>query len=335
MMPLLNGRQATLIHATPPLPASEGAKLGWFLEQIWGGYDKPDVFVTATAKGMFETDSCNDFVWAEVDGEIVGTVWTITGRDTAAVGALGEVYTTPEMRGQGLAQTVCSAILAVFDGRGGQCMFLATNNPAAARVYERLGFEHYREFLMRRLTPHDGNFEEHWFAPGDVSFREMVWGDIPRLAALYSARNAWVSVCYPQGLFSSSYVQHVRCTSFTKHTWQNTRLGLWLGMFNRQGALVGSCPVYPRGNEREIIGGEIDLFVHPNFVAQAGELLNQTRQVLRGRGWRWWMAQLPAQDSIKQNILEQRGGFREIASLPEALSIDGRRQDVHILRADL
>lgn len=331
---LPNNKRAALYHATCPLPPDAGAKLGYFLEMIWGGYDKPDLFVVATLKGWYEADSRNDFVWVEVEGEVVSTAWTITPPDDPRVGGLGEVFTVESLRGLGLAKRTCAAILNIFDGRGGRCMFLGTDNPSAARVYEGLGFRPYPDKLYRRLTPPDADFEAEWFAPGDVTFRELVWGDSPRLTTLYGARGTWVSVCAPQGYFSVDYVRHGRANSFIKYTWQSTRAGLWLGMFSAGGALVGSCPVYPRGNERDLIGGEIDLYVHPSFVGQAADLLDAARERLKARGWRWWMAQLPASDGEKIAVLE-RGGFTRIATLPDALSIDGATQDVVILHGRL
>src|SRR5262245_26385259 len=118
---------AALYHATPPVPEEPGARLGWFMETIFGGHDKPDMFTVATAKSEYETEhgERNDFVWAEIDGQVVSTVWTITPAEDARVGSLGKVYTDPSARGLGLARYTCRAILDVFDRRGGVCMYLS------------------------------------------------------------------------------------------------------------------------------------------------------------------------------------------------------------------
>lgn len=333
---LKSGGSATLFHAQPPVDPAAGAKLGWFLEQIWGDHDKPDLFVVATLKGIYEQTARNDFVWAEVDGAVVSTAWTITPSDDPRVGSLGEVFTVPQMRGQGLASQVMRAILNVFDKRGGRCMFLGTTNPAAERIYLRYGFEPYPERLMRRLTTNDSTFDDLWFAGSEaVTTREMVWGDLPRVVALYGHPNDWVSICYPQGLFSSTYVRHGRCNSFFKYTWQATRAteaGVWTGLFNATGALVGACPVYPRGNETHVIGGELDLFVHPSFVSHAPLLLQHTLTVLRERGWRSVMAHIPSHDHEKLTILRESSGFEHIVTLSDALSIDEKLYNVDVMQ---
>ena len=114
--------------------------LAWFLEGAFGTEDKPDVFVTAAAKGLLEDTARNDFAWAEVDGAMVSTAWTMTPADEPRLATMGEVYTDPDWRGQGLAPAVCGALLERFDAAGGQLMFLGTGNPSAARIYGSLGF---------------------------------------------------------------------------------------------------------------------------------------------------------------------------------------------------
>jgi GNAT superfamily N-acetyltransferase len=334
---LPDGREADILHAGCPMPPTEGAKLAWFLDFALEDDAKPNLFVTATAKGKFEDAARNNFAWAEIDGQMVSAAWMIMPDDDPRIGSIGEVYTAPSERGLGLARQTCAALLRVFDRRSNgepSAVYLGTTNPTAARIYAELGFTPYPERLWRRAMPTGAEFDEAWFAPGRVHFHALHWGDMPRLAALYGAPNPWVAASYPDGFFSADLVRHGRCNSFMKFTWQGTRRGLWMGMFNESGALVGSCPAYPRGNECEIIGGEIDLFIHPAFVRPASDLLRATLDALRGQGWRWLMAQVPAQDGEKHTILS-RHGFETAGTLPGALSIEGVRQDVHILRASL
>jgi ribosomal protein S18 acetylase RimI-like enzyme len=259
-----DGRVASIRRCRAPLPAPEGMALGWFLEGAFGTDDKPDIFVTMTAKGLLEDVARNDFAWAEVDGDVVSTAWTMTPADDPRLATLGEVYTDPAWRGHGLAPAVCRALLERFDDGGGRCIFLATGNPSAARIYRSLGFEPWPRGLMRRDAAGPG-FDDEWFAASGTTIRPVTWGDTPRLVALYAAPNPWLSVCWMQGLYSASVVTHDRCNSLVKHTWQATRPGAWLGMVNAEGALVGSGPMEPRGNEKDVIGVDVDVFVHPVF----------------------------------------------------------------------
>lgn len=329
-----SGERATIYRSGCPLPPEVGPRLTWFLEGVFGADEKPDLFVTAAAKGMYEEVARHAFGWAERDGAIVSAAWTMTPHDDPRIGTLGEVYTDPAWRGRGMAGRVCQALLDRFDDAGGRVIFLASENPVARRIYDRLGFLSFPRGLMRRERPPDEMFDEQWFRPGQLSIRLVHPGDTPRLVALYSAPSQWLSVASPQGLYSAGRVTHDRCNSLVKHTWVATRAGAWFAMANAEGALVGSGPMEPRGNEREPLGAEIDIFVHPAFVDHAGLLLARMVQEGSERGWRWLIAQLGDDDTQKRELLEATG-FREVVRLADALSFGGTRQGLRILRMEL
>ncbi len=325
---------ARLFRCRCPMPVDQGARIGWLLEGAFGAVEKPDLFVTVAARGLYEDVARNRFAWAEIDGRMVSAAWTMTPADDTRIGSLGEVWTEPEFRGHGLAPAVCAALLDAFDAEGGRWMFLGTSNPSAARIYRGLGFERYPEGLMRRVRPVDSTFEDDWFAASSVRIRPIHWGDVPRIVALYSTPNPWLSISMMEGLFSPSAVIHNRCNSLVKSTWQATRGGAWLGLVNAEGALVGSGALEPRGNEREPIGGELDLFVHPAFAAAAGELLDALIGAASERGWRWLLARLGEEDRAKIELLTA-AGFHDIGRLEDGLSIGGRTQAIRLLRLDL
>ena len=214
-------------------------------------------------------------------------------------------------------------------------MYLGTGNPSAARIYRALGFQAHPRGLMRRSSSGEpANFDAEWFGPSEVSVRPMTWGDTPRLVVLYSSPNPWLSICWMQGLYSATHVTNDRCNSLVKNTWQATRPGAWLALVNAQGALVGSGPMEPSGNEKAVRGANMDVFVHPAFQDQAPVLAAAMLDEARGRGWRWLRAELGAGDAAKRALLEA-WGFRQIARLPHAIEIGGDPQDVHVLRLEL
>jgi GNAT superfamily N-acetyltransferase len=325
---------ASVHIARAPLEPRDGMALSWFLEGAFGADEKPDLFVTTAAKGLLEDTARNDFAWAEVDGAVVATAWTMTPAADPRVGTMGEVYTDAHWRGRGLAPAVCAALLERFDAAGGQLMFLATGNPSAARIYARLGFRPYPRGLMRRDASTAETFDGAWFARSAVTVRAVAWGDAPRLVALYAAPNPWRSACWMQGLYSASVVTHDRCNSLVKHTWQSTRAGAWLAMANDEGAIVGSGPMEPRGNEKAVLGADIDVFVHPAFARDADVLLAAMLAEARARGWRWLRAELGEGEAAKRAVFEA-SGFREVARLPDALQIGEVREAVLVLVADL
>jgi GNAT superfamily N-acetyltransferase len=329
------GRLATIHRSRAPLPRGHGMAVAWFLEGAFGAEDKPDVFVTVAAKGLTEDVARNDFAWAEVAGEVVATAWTLSPADEPRLATMGEVYTDPAWRGFGLAPALCTALIQRFDAAGGRVLFLGTGNPSAARIYHALGFRpHPRGFMRRDTAGEPAAFDEEWFEHSAVTVRPVSWGDTPRLVALYNAPNPWLSACWMQGLYSPTYVTHDRCNSLVKNTWQATRPGAWLAMVNGQGALVGSGPMEPSGNEKAVRGALVDVFVHPEFHDQAPVLLAAMTAEARARDWRWLRADLGSGDAAKRTLLET-AGFREVARLPAAIEIGGLPQDAHILRLDL
>jgi GNAT superfamily N-acetyltransferase len=62
---------------------------------------------------------------------------------------IGNVYTRSDRRGRGLAASVTSAVIAhaLRDGVSTIVLNVSERNAAARRVYERLGFYHYCDFL--------------------------------------------------------------------------------------------------------------------------------------------------------------------------------------------
>ena len=59
---------------------------------------------------------------------------------------IGGVWTPPELRGRGYARRVVAGALRVAEGEGVRRAVLFTENPAARRSYEALGFRQVGEF---------------------------------------------------------------------------------------------------------------------------------------------------------------------------------------------
>lgn len=76
-------------------------------------------------------------------GEVAGTAVITMGRGmqgAAALGGVGEVATAQKHRGRGIAATLVMLGRDDFTRLGGELLGLGTVNPAAARVYRKLGF---------------------------------------------------------------------------------------------------------------------------------------------------------------------------------------------------
>ncbi|MFG2820615.1 mycothiol synthase [Kitasatospora sp. NPDC048365] len=95
------------------------------------------------------------FFLAERDGQLVGFHWTKVHPD-----GLGEVYVVgvaPSEQGSGLGRALTAAGLRhlLLDRKTGSVLlYVDADNPAAVRVYERLGFTIHEVDLMYRVERH-------------------------------------------------------------------------------------------------------------------------------------------------------------------------------------
>ncbi|MFI9332527.1 mycothiol synthase [Kitasatospora sp. NPDC052868] len=101
------------------------------------------------------------FFLATRDGRAVGFHWTKVHPATATEPALGEVYVVgvdPAEQGSGLGRALTAAGLRHLTGTGAGergletvLLYVDADNPAAVRVYERLGFAIHEVDLMYRV----------------------------------------------------------------------------------------------------------------------------------------------------------------------------------------
>ncbi len=121
-----------------PIGDELAKQLFGFWEKIFGPED-PDIPI-----GVFlgeEAEHNRHVVLAERDaGVLAGTCGIMTPRANPEFAGIGEVATRPDYRGQGIAGRLCRQALEDFASNGGEAVFLGTENPAAARIYRRLGW---------------------------------------------------------------------------------------------------------------------------------------------------------------------------------------------------
>jgi predicted GNAT family acetyltransferase len=96
----------------------------------------------------------NTFRGAWEDGALVAVAGSHLYSREEGVCAIGNVYTRSDCRGRGLAARVTSAVAAyaVRDGIATIVLNVGQDNDPARRVYERLGFASYGDFLEGDAT---------------------------------------------------------------------------------------------------------------------------------------------------------------------------------------
>ena len=115
-------------------------------------------------------------------------------RDSGEVGAVEFVSTQENFRRRGVASALLGTLVEHFTARGGQALYLCTDNPVAGHLYERHGFRYHVGDGMRYLAPDAVDFDRRWFAAGGAAtIRDAHWGDLARLCVLYNhAEPAWL-----------------------------------------------------------------------------------------------------------------------------------------------
>jgi ribosomal protein S18 acetylase RimI-like enzyme len=77
---------------------------------------------------------------AELDGRLIGKI--NTNASTFTRYQVGGVYVLPEFRGRGIARRMAGEFITGLTAQGrGISLFVKKTNPAARRVYQRIGFE--------------------------------------------------------------------------------------------------------------------------------------------------------------------------------------------------
>ncbi len=142
-----------------------------FLEKIFGQdfVETQNIFFLSFQAN--EKKFNRDFVFiVRHNNSVVSTAHLTISRFDRKLGGIGEVATAGEFRGRGLAKVLCNMAISEFEKQGGKCLFLGTNNPAAARLYHSLGWKYIPgSRVMVRFS--DGNKEIDLFLNGRKKFR--------------------------------------------------------------------------------------------------------------------------------------------------------------------
>ena len=141
-----------IVALEPPLPADVIEELAQFWEAIFeASYDD----LRLVLAGGEVADNRNLVYLIREGGELAGTSQLTISQDVPALGGLGEVATAPAYRGRGIATRLCARARDDFRAQGGQALYLGTINPAAARVYYRLGWRNLAGTTVMACTTGD------------------------------------------------------------------------------------------------------------------------------------------------------------------------------------
>lgn len=209
---------------------------------------------------------------------------------------IGEVATRPDYRGQGIAGRLCRQALEEFASNGGEAVFLGTENPNAARIYQRLGWRKIAN-STDYVNITSGDSPEEYLAdyfrtpspvnivPGDASLRvpmipllliphdwQVLDGNLPTpmISTRYAVQNSCMGLCrkYYYLLYPLSPREGGRERA------QRDRRGMpaaeWFAAKTDDGRLVGIATAYVDADNV----CHVDGFIHARFMESYDALIN-------------------------------------------------------------
>jgi ribosomal protein S18 acetylase RimI-like enzyme len=291
--------------------------------------------------GEFGSVACDRFWIARIGAEPVANVYFGSAAGAPEIGLLGFVITAPAYRGRGIAGSLLREALADFVAKGGACMHLATDNPAAHRVYESCGFRDYQGHVMRFLAPAGGweGFDRRYFEnAGPAQVRRAHWGDLARVTMLYVAPHRWFVRDYAERLYNHPAITQTRCASILPALMISTTEraaranyavgGMWV-LESPARRLVGAATVTPPDFSAQAHAPTIDFLVASAYLGQAPDLLAAALDACRSGGAEYVRGFVAACDHEKVDIL-RRIGFRHEATLAGQLKAGRDRFDLQV-----
>lgn len=238
-----------------------------FWEEVFGPED-PDIPI-----GVFlgdEVDHNRHVVLLERDGDtLAGTCGIMTPRANSEFAGIGEVATRPEYRGRGIARRLCQQALEEFAENGGKVVFLGTENPDAARIYQRLGWRRIAGSTVYANVVNGGSPEEYlvdyFRTPSPVN---IVAGDasmrVPMIPLLLTPHDWQVlDGNLPTPMVSTRYAMQNSCMGLCRKYYYLVKRGdtEWFAAKTNDGRLVGIATAFI--NAENIC--RVDGFIHKRF----------------------------------------------------------------------
>ena len=270
-----------------------------------------------------------------IGDRLAGACLVASSDSTPSLGGLGEVATSPEARRTGIATALTQQALDDFRYRGGQALFLGTVNPAAARIYHRMG---WRKLAGARLMLHVANgdspeeflvdyFREIRGEPVEV--RTPSPADRAPLIPLLVSPHDWQVLDFNVGVMSTRYAVLDSCLGLYRRyaAVAGDGRGAWFCASNEGGNVVGLSTARLDGQD----GCRVDGFTHRDHPTIWRELFQAVEDWSVGRNATHIYADVSVEDEEKRALFESLGFSRSNEGEPFGL---GGRQ-VGTIRLEL
>lgn len=301
--------------------------------------------------GEFAAVACDRFWVAWHGTEPISHVYFSTAAGAPEVGLLGFVITAPPYRGRGIGALLMRAAIVDFVEMGGQCMQLATGNPAAHRLYEACGFRDYAaqtgraSHVMRWLARPDASndFDRSYFDnAGPATARPANWGDSGGVVMLYTSPHPWFVRDYPERLYNHPAIEQTRCASILPALMVGTGAGdpgrsvpggFWV-LENPARHIVGAATLRSLDATAQAQSPVLDFLIAPAYLGEAGVFLSTATDAARSQGARLVRACVAGCDGEKADLLVA-AGFRREGALAGQFTAGADHFDLHIYALEL
>jgi len=269
-----------------------------------------------------------DIVYLIRDGErLAGTCHLTIPVRQSRLGGLGEVATVPEYRDQGIATQLCTRARDEFRRQGGEALFLGTGNPAAARIYARLGWRKLAGTNVMAFISSDDSPEaflvDHFREGGSVTVAPATPAARIPMIPLFVCPHDDRVLDANTGMVSTRYaVQHSCMGLYPRYeALLPDELGTWFGARTEQGHWVGlsTARLDTSGAYR------VDGFVHHKYQDIWEELIRAAMHWALATGACRCGARVACEDKAKRRRF-QALDFVE-AGADEAFNIGTRKME--------
>ena len=257
------------------------------------------------------------------EGRLASTCFTMQSKIMPSLAGFSDVATDPLFRGRGIATELCSWAVEDFRAAGGEAFFLGTVNPAAARVYHRLGWRKLAGAnVMANILSGESPeaFLVDYFSGEGAAVAEASPADRIPMIPLILCPHDWQVLDANTSVCSTRYVTQNSCMGlYVRYERIQMGGGAWFAARTAEGKVVGLSTA-----RRDEAGGfQIDAFTHARFTEVWEALVEAAVGASQERGEGGCYAVVSVEDEEKQSWFESLG-FRRAGAGAE-FELDGRR----------
>ena len=262
-----------------------------------------------------------------LDGKLAGACLVASSDSLPGLGGLGEVATSPKARRTGIATTLTQQALDDFMKRGGQALFLGTVNPAAARIYHRLG---WRKLAGTNLMVNvlSGESPEEFMvdyfrsvAAESISVRTPSPADRAPIIPLFVAPHDWQVLDFNTAMHSTRYAVQDSCLGLYRRyaAVASDGRGDWFCAGTDGGQVVGLSTA----RLDESGGCRVDVFTHREHLASWQALVQAAIDWGVGMNAPRIYADISVEDDEKRALFESVGFTNALEGKP--FNLGGRQ----------